>query len=89
MRELNYIIESYINGNITLSKGYILKINVNGIDIINSCECFGIETAVTILKKLDVSDLVILNAFHDYNRVNFDIVNDLLNNIKYNNYERY
>ena len=89
MIKLNYIIESYINGNITLSKEYILKIHINGSDIINSCECFGIETAVTILKKLNVSDLVILNAFHDYDRVNFNIVNDLLNNIKYNNYERY
>ena len=86
MNTLSHIIESYINGNITLSRNYILKIKIKGIDIHNTCECFGIDKTITILKKLNVLDLPILNAFHDYDRSNYDYVENLLQDIRYNMY---
>jgi hypothetical protein len=80
MNKLTEILETYINGNITIAKKEIENKYINGIDIVE-CSClFGARTTVKILKKLGVKDVYILNAFHDYNRTDLDEVKQLLLN---------
>ena len=80
MNKLTEIIETYINGNITIAKKEIEHLSISGIDIVE-CSClFGVRTTVKILKKLGVKDLYIINAFHDYNRNDLNEVKQLLLN---------
>ena len=80
MDKLAEIIETHINGNITIAKKQALFISPEGIEIIE-CSClFGVRTTVKILKKLGVIDLYIINAFYDYDRENLDEVKKILLN---------
>mgnify|MGYP003626743483 FL=1 len=80
MKNLTKVIETYINGNITTAKKEIENISINGIDIVE-CSClFGVPNTVKILKKLDIIDLHIINAFYDYDSGNLDEVKQILLN---------
>jgi len=82
INSFEYIIESYINGQKKQARSllsiYFKKRNNIGVDIVESCHLFGMETCVLILKKLDVSDNNIINAFFDYQREHLDEVKGLL-----------
>tara|TARA_R110000796_G_scaffold230007_1_gene347499 strand:- start:606 stop:857 length:252 start_codon:yes stop_codon:yes gene_type:complete len=78
MENLTEVIETYINGNITTAKKEIENISINGIDIIECSYLFGVRTTVKILKKLNVIDLHIINAFYDYDSGNLDEVKQIL-----------
>ena len=73
------VIETYLNGNITLALRY-KNVPYNGSQIVEACELFGLREAINILKKFQYSDNRILNAFHNYNRVQFDEVKLILSN---------
>ena len=77
------VIETYLNGNITLALRY-KNVPYNGSQIVEACELFGLREAINILKKFQYSDRRILNAFHDYKRVQFNEVKTILiNNFLY------
>ena len=81
--ELLDVIETYLNGNITLALRY-KNVPYNGSQIVEACELFGLREAINILKKFQYSDRRILNAFHDYKRVQFNEVKTILiNNFLY------
>ena len=80
MNKLQEILETYINGNITVAKKEIEYLSINGIDVIECSYLFGVRTTVKILKKLGVKDLYIINSFHDYNRNDLNEVKQLLLN---------
>jgi hypothetical protein len=80
MSNLREIIETYINGNISTAKKEIENKPVKGLQIIECSEMFGIRTTIKTLKKLDVNDLCIINAFYDYDRGNIDEAKEILLN---------
>tara|TARA_R110001632_G_scaffold95637_2_gene201762 strand:- start:7081 stop:7332 length:252 start_codon:yes stop_codon:yes gene_type:complete len=80
MIKLQDIIETYINGNITIAKAEIRFWSINKMQIINCTELFGIRKTIKILKSLNVSDMHITNAFHDYDRQNIDEAKTILLN---------
>lgn len=79
---LEYIIESYINGQKkqarSLLREYRNENQTMGADIVECSHLFGIETCVLILKKLDISDTNIINAFFDNQREHLDEVKGIL-----------
>tara|TARA_R110002126_G_scaffold195229_1_gene343174 strand:- start:419 stop:670 length:252 start_codon:yes stop_codon:yes gene_type:complete len=80
MNKLSEIIETYINGNITISKKEIENLPINGIDIVECSHLFGVRTTVKILKSLGIIDLYIINAFYDYQQEDLKEVKQLLLN---------
>ena len=80
MNKLSEIIETYLNGNIKINKKEIENLPIAGIDIVECSYLFGIRTTVKILKYLGIKDLIIINAFYDYNREDLSEVRQLLLN---------
>ena len=78
MIKLQDIIETYINGNITIAKSEITFWRINKMQIINCTELFGIRKTINILKSLNVPDVYIINSFHDYDRQNIDEAKTIL-----------
>tara|TARA_R110001632_G_scaffold16355_1_gene53045 strand:+ start:52 stop:312 length:261 start_codon:yes stop_codon:yes gene_type:complete len=68
MNKLGYIIESYINGNITLSKESIKSNSFKfcGLEVLECCDMFGLRITIKVLKLGEISDMNIINAFYDY-----------------------
>jgi len=84
IKSFNYIIESYINGQKkqarSLLKSYFNRDKNLSLDIVESANLYGISECILILKRLDVSDTNIINAFHDYERENLHEVKTILIN---------
>ena len=82
---LKNTLENHINGNKTISKQLIKQYQNNtktlGIDIVECCCWFGLTETITILKKLDVSDTNIINAFYDYQSEKLNDVKTILFNL--------
>jgi|TARA_B100001094_G_scaffold302406_1_gene329563 hypothetical protein len=84
MNRLAEIIETYINGNITIAKNEFSYWKKNPIQIVQCSEIFGIRQTIKILKAIGLSDMHIINSFHDYDRQNIDEAKEiLLNNFYY------
>jgi len=68
MNKLQQVIETYINGNITIAKNNIQSkyFKFRAIEVLECSEIFGLRTTIKVLKLGGVSDLNIINAFHDY-----------------------
>jgi len=82
MSKLAGIIETYINGNITIAKNQFLNFDnrVISVQIIECTELFGIRETIKILKNIGLSDMYIINAFHDFDRQNIDEAKEILLN---------
>ena len=82
MSKLAGIIETYINGNITIAKNQFLNFDnrVISVQIIECTELFGIRKTIKILKNIGLSDMYIINAFHDFDRQNIDEAKEILLN---------
>jgi len=80
MNKLAHIMETYINGNITIAKRQSMFWKVDPLQIIECSEIFGLKRTINILKSFNVYDMHIINAFHDYNRNNIDEVKTILLN---------
>tara|TARA_R110001606_G_C15212584_1_gene633072 strand:+ start:44 stop:295 length:252 start_codon:yes stop_codon:yes gene_type:complete len=80
MNNLAETIETYINGNISTAKKEMLNKALNGFEVIECVEMFGITQTIKVLKSLGVSDLRIVNSFHDYDRHNLDEAKGILLN---------
>ena len=78
MENLNELIEWYLNGNITFCKQNAHKGKYNGLDIVLSCQTFGLRPALKVLKSVGVRTIEIQNAFHDFDRNNSDEVLEIL-----------
>ena len=78
--KLSEIIETYINGNITVAINEASSWRVDKIQIIYCSELFGLRTTLKILKTIGISDLIILNSFHDHDRDRFSEVKEILLN---------
>ena len=83
MNNLAETIETYINGNISTAKKEMLNKALNGFEVIECVEMFGITQTIKVLKSLGVSDLRIVNSFHDYDRHNLDEAKGILLNNYY------
>ena len=80
MNKLEGIIETYINGNITVAKKQFRYLGIDKVQIIECAESFGIRRTIKILKDLGLSDMYIINSFHDFDRGNIDKAKEILLN---------
>jgi len=80
MNRLAEIIETYINGNITIAKKEFMYWKIDLIQIIECSELFGLRKTIKILKAIGLSDMYIINSFHDYDRQNIDEAKEILLN---------
>ena len=84
MSKLAGIIETYINGNITIAKKQFkyweYKHFTDKVQIIECTELFGIRKTIKILKDIGLSDMYIINSFHDFDRQNIDEAKEILLN---------
>jgi hypothetical protein len=80
MCRLAEIIETYINGNITIAKKEFMYWKIDLIQIIECTELFGLRKTIKILKAIGLSDMYIINSFHDYDRQNIDEAKEILLN---------
>ena len=80
MSKLAGIIETYINGNITIAKNQFRYWIIDKVQIIECTELFGIRKTKKILKDIGLSDMYIINSFHDYDRQNIDEAKEILLN---------
>jgi len=80
MSKLAGIIETYINGNITIAKNQFRYWIIDKVQIIECTELFGIRKTIKILKDIGLSDMYIINSFHDYDRQNIDEAKEILLN---------
>ena len=80
MNRLAEIIETYINGNITIAKKEFMYWKIDLIQIIECTELFGLRKTIKILKAIGLSDMYIINSFHDYDRQNIDEAKEILLN---------
>jgi len=80
MSKLAEILETYINGNKTIAKKEFCYWRVNKWQIIECSELFSIRKTIKILKDLGLSDMYIINSFHDYGRQNIDEAKEILLN---------
>tara|TARA_R110002153_G_scaffold238364_1_gene392703 strand:+ start:324 stop:575 length:252 start_codon:yes stop_codon:yes gene_type:complete len=80
MNNLAETIETYINGNISTAKKEMLNKALNGFEVIECVEMFGITQTIKVLKSLGVSDIRIVNSFYDYDRHNLDKAKGILLN---------
>jgi len=84
MQELQYIIETFINGNKSHAKKefktYLHYSDTLYIDTVNCSELFGIRKTVEVLKQFNLSDTNIINSFYDNDRCNLDEVKGILLN---------
>ena len=80
MCKLAEILETYINGNITIAKNEFNFWQIDLIEIIECTELFGILETIKILKAIGLSDMYIINSFHDYDRQNIDEAKTILLN---------
>ena len=78
--KLSEIIETFINGNITVAINEARSWRVDKIQIIDCSDLFGLRTTLKILKTVGISDLIILNSFHDHHRSRFSEVKEILLN---------
>jgi len=80
MNRLAEIIETYINGNITVAKNEFRYWRIDLIQVVQCSELFGIRQTIKILKAIGLSDMHIINSFHDYDRQNIDEAKEILLN---------
>ena len=80
MSKLAGIIETYINGNKTIAKKQFRYWRIDKVQIIECTELFGIRKTIKILKDIGLSDMYIINAFHDFDRQNIDEAKEILLN---------
>ena len=80
MSKLAGIIETYINGNITIAKNQFIYWRIDKLQIIECTELFGIRKTIKILKDIGLSDMNIINSFHDFDRQNIDEAKEILLN---------
>jgi len=80
MSKLAGIIETYINGNITIAKNQFSYWRIDKVQIIECSKLFGIQKTIKILKDIGLSDMYIINSFHDYDRQNIDEAKTILLN---------
>ena len=80
MNRLAEIIETYINGNITVAKNEFRYWRIDLIQIVQCSELFGIRQTIKILKAIGLSDMYIINSFNDYDRQNIDEAKEILLN---------
>ena len=80
MSKLAGIIETYINGNITIAKKQFRYWRIDKVQIIECTELFGIRKTIKILKDIGLSDMYIINSFHDFDRQNIDEAKEILLN---------
>jgi len=80
MNKLAGIIEMYINGNITIAKNQFIYWRIDKFQIIECTELFGIRKTIKILKHIGLSDMNIINSFHDFDRQNIDEAKEILLN---------
>jgi hypothetical protein len=80
MSKLAGIIETYINGNITIAKNQFRYWRIDKVQIIECTELFGIRKTIKILKDIGLSDMYIINSFHDFDRQNIDEAKEILLN---------
>ncbi len=80
MCKLAEILETYINGNITIAKNEFRYWKIELIQIIECSELFGLRRTIKILKAIGLSDMYIINSFHDYDRQNIDEAKEILLN---------
>ena len=80
MCRLAEIIETYINGNITIAKKEFMYWKIDLIQVIECTELFGLRKTIKILKAIGLSDMYIINSFHDYDRQNIDEAKEILLN---------
>ena len=80
MNRLAEIIETYINGNITVAKNEFRYWRIDLIQVVQCSELFGMRQTIKILKAIGLSDMYIINSFHDYDRQNIDEAKEILLN---------
>jgi len=80
MNRLAEIIETYINGNITVAKNEFRYWRIDLIQVVQCSELFGIRQTIKILKAIGLSDMYIINSFHNYDRQNIDEAKEILLN---------
>ena len=80
MNRLAEIIETYINGNITVAKNEFRYWRIDLIQVVQCSELFGIRQTIKILKAIGLSDMYIINSFHDYDRQKIDEAKEILLN---------
>ena len=80
MNKLEETIETYINGNITIAKKEYEHKAPTLLQIVDCSNIFGVRTTVKILKSLGIKDLIIINAFYDYQQEDLKEVKQLLLN---------
>jgi len=80
MNKLAKILETYINGNITIAKNEFRLYRIRSIEIVQCSQLFGMRKTIKILKTLGLSDKNIINSFHDYNREDIDEAKAILLN---------
>lgn len=77
---LAQIIETYINGNITIAHNEFRYWRRSPIQVVQCSEIFGIRQTIKLLKSFGLSDMYIINSFHDYDRQNIDEAKEILLN---------
>jgi hypothetical protein len=80
MNRLAEIIETYINGNITVAKNEFRYWRIDLIQVVQCSELFGIRQTIKICKEIGLSDMYIINSFHNYDRQNIDEAKEILLN---------
>lgn len=80
MNKLKVTIETYINGNITIAKNEYRYKEPTPLQIVDCSNIFGVRTTVKILKSLGIIDLIIINAFYDYQQEDLSEVKQILLN---------
>jgi len=80
MNRLAEIIEMYINGNITVAKNEFRYWRIDLIQVVQCSELFGIRQTIKICKEIGLSDMYIINSFHNYDRQNIDEAKEILLN---------
>jgi hypothetical protein len=80
MCRLAEIIQTYINGNITVAKNEFRYWRIDLIQVVQCSELFGIRQTIKICKEMGLSDMYIINSFHNYDRQNIDEAKEILLN---------
>ena len=80
MNRLAEIIQTYINGNITVAKNEFRYWRIDLIQVVQCSELFGIRQTIKICKEIGLSDMYIINSFHNYDRQNIDEAKEILLN---------
>jgi len=80
MCRLAEIIQTYINGNITVAKNEFRYWRIDLIQVVQCSELFGIRQTIKICKEIGLSDMYIINSFHNYDRQNIDEAKEILLN---------